>query len=75
MFFREELTFDLPTLECRMTSSEEDIRSTDDLDSTGDDLDCGTAPDQDEYAATFDLPGMYAYMRTVHSSICLIILE
>ena len=57
-FFREELTYDLPTLECRMTSSDEDIRSTDDLESTADELDCSNSPEQ-EYAVTFDLPGLW----------------
>ncbi|KAK2181262.1 hypothetical protein NP493_404g02041 [Ridgeia piscesae] len=53
---KDELTYDLPTLECRMTSSEEDVRSTDDLESTADELDLTNSPEQEEYAVTFDLP-------------------
>ena len=43
----------MPSLECRHSSSEEDILSTDDLDSV-DDPDAGP---YEEYAITFDLPG------------------
>ena len=46
-----------------MTSSEEDVRSTDDLESTADELDCTNSPEQGEYAVTFDLPGTAATNR------------
>ena len=46
-----------------MTSSEEDVRSTDDLESTADELDCTISPEQEEYAVTFDLPGRAATNR------------
>lgn len=50
------LTLRMPALECRHSSSEEDILSTDDLDSTGDELD-EVDENYEEYAVTFDLPG------------------
>ena len=43
----------MPSLECRHSSSEEDILSTDDLESV-DDPEGGP---YEEYAITFDLPG------------------
>ena len=45
----------LPQLECRMSSSEDDMLSADDVDSTADELEEG---EFQEYALTFDLPGM-----------------
>lgn len=51
---REMLTIQLPSLEFRHSSSEEDILSTEDMDSTADDLD---EVDNEELAITFDLPG------------------
>ena len=48
------LTIDLPSLEFRHSSSEEDILSTDDLDNTADDMD---NLENEELAITFDLPG------------------
>lgn len=50
---RDELTLRLPHLECRLSSSEDDMLSVDDVDSTAGDLD----EDFQEYALTFDLPG------------------
>ena len=43
----------MPNLECRHSSSEEDLLSTDDLDSVTD----PEAGPYEEYAITFDLPG------------------
>ncbi len=45
----------MPSLECRHSSSEEDILSTDDLEST-EDVD---GKGYEEYAITFDLPGIH----------------
>ena len=53
---RETLTLQLPNLECRMSTSEDEIlMADDDVDDTGDELD---DPDYEEYALTFDLPGI-----------------
>ena len=47
----------MPALECRHSSSEEDILSADDIESTADTTD-GQDPFYEEFAATFDdLPG------------------
>ena len=43
----------MPSLECRHSSSEEDLLSTDDLDSVTD----PEGVPYEEYAITFDLPG------------------
>ena len=48
----------MPSLECRHSSSEEDILSTDDLDSVDD----PDAAPYEEYAITFDLPGETLYV-------------
>ncbi len=60
---REQLTINMPSLECRHSSSEEDILSTDELESV-DGADGGGQ--YEEYAITFDLPGTpnkYPVMR------------
>lgn len=43
----------MPSLECRHSSSEEDILSTDELESVDD----ADAAPYEEFAVTFDLPG------------------
>ncbi len=50
------LTIQMPALECRHSSSEEDILSTDDIESTGEELDDADG-EYEEFAVTFDLPG------------------
>ena len=52
---REALTVRLPMLECRMSSSEEDLLCTDDLESIADDLD--SIDHDDEYPTTFEDTG------------------
>ena len=67
----------MPALECRHSSSEEDILSTDDLDSTGDELDDGD-DNYEEYAVTFDLPGnarlSASLCSTLLCALCVLIL-
>ncbi len=53
---KELLTIQMPALECRHSSSEEDILSTDDIESAPGDLEDTT---YEEYAITFDFPGNY----------------
>lgn len=61
LHFREQLTINMPSLECRHSSSEEDLLSTDDLDSVTD----PEGVPYEEYAITFDLPGNSSYFYPV----------
>ncbi|XP_021359295.1 unconventional myosin-IXa-like isoform X9 [Mizuhopecten yessoensis] len=51
---KDNLTSNLPNLECRHLSSDDEVLSTDDMDSTYDTAD--DFEDQEEYALTFELP-------------------
>ncbi|XP_069137074.1 unconventional myosin-IXb-like isoform X7 [Argopecten irradians] len=51
---KDNLTSNLPNLECRHLSSDDEVLSTDDMDSTYDTAD--DFEDQEEYTLTFELP-------------------